>query len=557
VVPGAPVRTWLRFVALGAAGAAVSLLLSLGIRSALGNRTVPGEVVRHQNPATIAVQTDPAAVFERYRLAVSRFAAWRFKDGRVLLARLEQGHFPPEIRSLVSELSGLMIAEGDILEAADRLLREASALIEAGRADEARPLLAQLSRYARRGEILFDDAAQGFRDLGRRLNVEALPPDAPERQSFEQLKSIAARAGAMLLAYGAVARDPASVAAVARLIPYKTGLDLKVPAMVYPGRAFTISGRVIEQAPAPSTGRLLSLQLDDVTLAQVPPGLFRVEIVVPEGTLPGAHILTASIPTQGRHLGATAQRRIQVARAVPALRVDAPRSVLAPGQFVLSGTAASEFGPVPRAVVRVRVGRVVRETQTSERGEFRFGFEVPGALSLVGPQRLTVHLLPREPWHAPVDLALDLFVFNLVNAGLSAGLLLPAAGIAYARIRRRQAVAEPAEAAVADTDRSAFPIREEPADAGLPLTPKARLLSVYQETARLVRDATGLPIRLSATLREFARQVQPDLRGETFARMTGLAELALYSMGPITEDHLEEMRRLRAHLEGELAGATP
>jgi hypothetical protein len=529
--------------------------------------------VRHTDPAAVPVEADPAAAFEWYLATLSRFANWRFQEGRRLLLHLDRANLPPEIRGLVGDLNALVIKEGSILEAADAWLRKASDLIAAGRVEEARPLLEQLTAYARRAEAIFGDVGEGFRDLATRSNVEALPADAPQRRAYEQLQRVAARAGALLLAYGAVAKDHRSVAAVAGLLPYETTVSLAMPSTVYPGRPFEVSGRVNERAPVPSSGRLITLRLDDWVLAELPLGPFRRELVLPEGTLPGTRRLTVSVPTQGRYLGATAHRSLLVTRATPVLRLQPVGSVVVPGRLAVSGLAKSDFGPVAGATVQLRIGRITGTAQTSAGGEFHAVLDLSAAPGLVGPQTLAVRLVSREPWNGPVEAGLDVFVINLVSAGLAAVVLLPVGGAIYVSTRRRGGpVRGEALAAREVPARQEVPARRpvpapaapeqvsvsaplEPAVAAAPATPRDELLALYRESLRLVEAATGSRMEPSATLREFARRVRPRLISEAFAEMTGLAEVAFYSPRIIVVDLVERARRLKVQLERETAGA--
>jgi hypothetical protein len=77
------------------------------------------------------------------------------------------------------------------------------------------------------------------------------------------------------------------------------------------------------------------------------------------------------------------------------------------------------------------------------------------------------------------------------------------------------------------------------------------------EAVKKVRAATGASMTPSTTLREFLRQAQPGLGSDTFAQMTGLAEVVLYSSRLATWGHADEMKRLKDRLEEELAGEAP
>ena len=525
--------------------------------SAAGAATAARRPVRHEDPAAARALTDPAATFQWYLEAVSRFAAGRFQEGRKLVLRLDLANLPAEDRGLVRDLNDIVIKEGSILEAASAWVREASALIAVGRLEEARPLLEQLRGYIRRGEVSFDDAVTGFQELARRSNVEALPPEAPQRRAYEQLQRAVGRAMALLAAYGAVAKHPASVAAVGRLLPYQTTVSLVVPSPVYPGRPFEVSGTATERAPVSSAERRVTLRVDDQVLAEFPLGSFRRTLVLPEGTLQGSHAMTASVPAQGRYLGAVARRDFLVIQAVPDLRVQWPGTVAAPGRVEVSGSARSEFGHVAKAVVEVHIGDIAGAAETSGEGEFRMALDLPGRLDLVGPKTITVRLVPREPWHAPVEAVHQVSVINLVNAGLAATVLLPVGGAVYLRARQREVHAPHQAVAPAVAESPPPPELAEPAGLGVPATARDELFALYREALRLVQTATGMAMEPSATLREYARRVRGRLRSDAFVQVTTLVEAAFYSPQPVTPEILERAQRLRDQAEGELAGGAP
>jgi hypothetical protein len=541
-------------------GLAVSTLLvlvaSIQVASLASQAASRAQPPRHVDPAALPTEVEAPAVFQWYLVAAREYLARRYREGRMTVPKLDLANLPPEIRAIVRDLNDTLTKEGVILEAAEQWLREASALIGAGQVDAARQVLRRLEEYVRRGAILVDDSLEGFRDLARRVNIEALPSEAPQRQAYEELLRTAARAKALLLAYRAVSGSPQQAVAFARLLPYRTTIELAAPSTVYPGRPFPVSGRVVEQAPKPSKGRVLTLAFDGRTLAELPVGRFHKEVVLPPGTLPGTHVLTATVPPSGRYLGATAERRIEIALAVPYLEVRWPKAALAPGRISVSGTARSKFGPVGGAVVRAWIGRAQAEARTSRAGEFRIELALPASVNLVGPQEVTLTVVPVEPWHAPAELGLGLFVINLVNAGLLA-LLLPVAGVALVRSARRTPSARQV-----DSNREAYreSIAETRMEAGgraIPGTPAGQLLSIYLDALRRVQAATGIPMGPSTTLREFAQQTRRTVRGDAFLQMTELAELALYSARPITGDLVDLARRLMIRLEGELPGVVP
>ncbi len=531
--------------------AALLAIAWLGIPFAVRQATAPSTITQHEDPASAAPDVDPSAIFERYRAALSPFAAGQFAEGRRLLAELNGATLSPQSQSAIRELNALLADEGNILEIADALLRKASALIAAGDLKAAQPLLAQLELYTRRGNALLEEGSRDLSDLGRRTNVDTLPRDAPQRRAYEDLQRTAARAKALLLSYRAATQHPKSMPALARLLPYQTTIELSIPPVAYPGRAFTITGVVRELAPTPSRGRRLTLQFDGQVLAEVPPGRFSQTVTLPGGTFPGSHGLSAVIAPKGRYLGTSAYATLRVIQAVPALQVNSPGVVLAPGRLAISGSANSEFGPVAAATVRARVGNLTVDGLTSKDGDFQLVLELPASLLLVGRQRLALQLIPREPWFSTTEQRAEPVFINLITAGL-VSLVVPLAGLAYGTYQRRQQAPEKVPAGPASGVLQ-FPAPALARDGHFPRPSANQLLAVYVDALGRVQRDIGVPMQRHTTLREFAAVVRQRLMSTTFIEMTALAELALYSLVSITHEHEEQIQRLASRLDLELS----
>jgi len=521
----------------------------LGIPFAVRQASGPRTITRHEDPATVAADADPTAIFERYRATLSPFAAGQFAEGRKLLTSLNGATLPPETQSSVRELNALLADEGNILEAADALLRKTSGLIAARDLKAAQPLLAQLELLTRQGSVLLDEGARDLSEVARRMNVDALPANAPQRRAYQDLQRTAARAKALLLSYRAATQHPKSLPALAGLLPYQTTIELSSPPSAYPGRAFTITGSVREQAPTRSQRRL-TLEFDGQVLAEVLPGRFAQTVTLPSGTLTGLHRLRAVIGPEGRYLGASASAPLRVIQAVPALQVHAPTPTVVPGRLVISGRATSEFGSTAGATVRARLGNLSTEGLTSRAGEFQLTIRLPVALSLVGRQRLSIELLPSEPWDAPVEGHAELFLINLITAGV-VSLVVPITGLAYGNIRRRPRSLMEANMSL-PTALVESPATPPARDGYLPHSGAEPIIAIYLEALRGLQRIAGVSLQPNMTFREFAAVVRARVQSPSFTEMTALAELILYSSRPMTKQHEERMRRLARELDLEV-----
>ncbi len=532
--------------------ASVLTLSWLGVSSAIHLASRPAIATRHEDPTKAVADPDPTSIFEWYRGALSPFTTGQVQEGRRLISALNGATLPADLQGIVRELNGFLLDAGTTLEAADALLRQASALIAAGRLNEAKPVLAQLDRLARQGSVLLDGGVQNFTDLARRTNLEALPLDGPQRRAYQDLQRLAARTKALLIAYRVATQDPRATTALAKLLPYQTAIDLSVPSSAYPGREFTVSGAVREQGPVPSRGRRVTLLLDDQVLATFPVGRFTRQFSLPNGIPTGQHRLGAVVAAKDRYLAASVQKVFRISQAPVELHLRTAQYALAPGRLVITGIATSAFGPVPTAKVQVHFGPVSGEGQTSTTGEFQVSMALPATVHLVGPEAVSVRLVPTEPWHASAEQHRDLLVINLITTGLTV-LLVPVAGLAYGTTRRRgrppsSPLAPPVQ--VASSSLALVPVE------GRPLgTDADQMLAIYLDALRRVQSATTTPLQSSTTLREFATLVRSKLHSDTFLQMTGLAEVALYSSHQITQAQFERAQHLKHELDQELARA--
>jgi len=511
----------------GLCGLLAGVILLSGCVAA-GTTSTPAparERVRHEDPAAAAVDPDPTELFVWYLDSARLLSTWRFREGRLRVQRLKLATLPPEMESLVGDLGRLLLKEGSILEAADGWFRDAARLMAAGRSAEAGRLLAQMSAYLRRGDVLFSDIADAVEDLARRTRIRELPPDSPQRQAYEELLRVAARVRALLTASRTAAIDTASAAAFAGLLPIETRLEIDDPGPAYPGRRLTIRGRAAEQAPIPS-GRAVRLWLDGVLIGQFPLGPFSASLDLSPAMLPGAHALVARVEAQGRYLGAEARRMVTVTRLAPAVRLETPRYGLAPGLLTLRGEATSQLGRVGGGTIAARLGPALREGSTDREGRFSLGLAVPPDLNLVGLETVTVDVRPREPWHAPAGTLGRVFIINLVSLAL-ASFLLPALGAVYV-LRRSMGAGRVEETRPPDVVTVLAPSRAEPPR--LTVSGPARtVVQFYVEAQYLIARASGIAIEPEMTMREFLRHSRAVVPSAAFEELTHLAERAVYS----------------------------
>jgi hypothetical protein len=453
---------------------------------------------------------------------------------------------------MFSEITDVLGKEVSLVEVVDRWIRDITTLSQAGRTAEAQRLLAQLDLQVRRADLLLTDLSRGTQDLRARTQRE-LDANPAQQKGFDDLQRAAARVKGFLGVYRATSKTTSSVAAVGRLLPYETVIELDAPEMAYPGRLFEISGSIRERAPSPSR-RNVTVELDGQPVAEIASGAIRVQFAMPDDIVAGLHRLEARVPEQGRYLAARWTKTIQVSRITPAFEASSPTWVTVPGRFSISGSVASEIGPLIGAAVRVSIAGHEYEQMTSESGGFHISGGLPAALNLGGPTELSITVLPREPWYAPITEPRRLITVNLISVGGLVAVLLVGIAIVLTQVNRRPLVGATREAPEPAAKDSAQG-RAAAALAQVRGSLAEELVTIYWRVLRRLEVASGIQAEVTTTLREFVGLLPMRAEGDTLWRLTVLAEMALYSPHPVTPAQVEQARTLGTQLEGALSSA--
>jgi hypothetical protein len=536
---------------LAAAGAVVTVLglIATGLRHVT---PAPPRPIPFENPTTAVPDGQPGTVFEYVLTVLSRLNTGQYQEAQQLIGHLQKATVQPDIHSMVSELTDVLGKEVSLVEVVDQRIRDITALSQTGRTAEAQRLLAQLDLQVRRADFLLTVLSGGTQDLRARTQRE-LDANPAQQKAFDDLQRAAARVKGFLTVYRATSKTTSSVAAVGRLLPYETVIELDAPEMAYPGRLFEISGRIQERAPSPSR-RHVTVELDGQSVAEIASGAIHVQFAMPDDIVAGLHKLEVRVPEQGRYLAARWTKTIQVSRITPRFEASSPTWVTVPGRFSISGSVASELGPLTGAAVRVSIARHEFEQMTSESGDFQISGGLQAALSLGGPIELSITVLPREPWYAPITEPRRLITVNLISVGVLVAVLLVGIAIVLTQVNRRPLVGttrEAREPAAEDAPQG----RAAAAVALVKGSLAEELVAIYRRVLRRLEVVSGIQAEVTTTLREFVELLPLRAGGDTLWRLTVLAELALYSPHPVTPAHVEQAGALGTQLEGALSGA--
>jgi uncharacterized protein DUF4129 len=534
---------WRRFAAAGA----VLTVLGLIAHGLTRVTPAPQRPTRFEDPATSVPDTQPGAVFEYVLTVFSRLNTGQYREARQLLGHLGEATVPSDVRSSLSELTDVLGKEVSLVEVVDRWIRDITALSQSGRNVDAQRLLAQLDLQVRRADLLLTDLSGGAQDLRARTQRQ-LDANPVQQKAFDDLQRSAARVKGFLAVYRATSKNTTSVAAVGRLLPYETVIELDAPEIAYPGRLLEISGRIRELAPSPSRRRV-TLEMDGQPVAEITSGLIHTQFAIPDDIVAGHHRLEVWVPEQGRYRAARWTKTLQVSRITPRIKASFPTWVTVPGRFSISGSVASELGPLTGAAVRVSIAGHEYEPMTSESGGFHITGDLSAALNLGGPTELSITILPREPWYEPITEPRRLMMVNLTSGGLLGAVLLVGIAIVLTQVNRRPRIGdtrEPPEPAAEDAALG----RATDALTHVRGSLAEELVAIYRRVLRRLEVASGIHAEVTATLREFVQLLPYRTESDTLWRLTALAELALYSPHPVTPAHVEQARALGRQLEG-------
>ncbi len=542
----------LRWRVLGAAALAAVAFVYVG-KSTLPwhARSVQGlkPPIPHEDPSVVRVDHDVATLLQFFGDAYAYNLAQQYMNARSLTSVLRHASIPENVRGLVGRIGAFVQDLTVGMEEAEDAVARAQALLRANRRAEATALLTQAGQLLRRDEILLGNNREGLRRLGDSLGILGLPSTAPERQSFARVErtlgDLDARERRIAGLLAQVKKGK-----VADLKLTSTSLQWSAPARGYPGMPFVVSGAVVTGGAYSDQPRHLVFTLDGRVIGDLlSRGRFRVELIPPGDFPSGYHALTLLAKPEGRYAGVSETRALELVRFPISVRISTAPTAWLPGSVVVTGDAHSRSGALRGAEVEAYLGNVRGVAWSGPGGTFKVAITPPVTLGLMGPQPIKVRVLPVEPRDAPVEAEASVFMVNPLSIGLTSVAFVPLIAV-YARGRRRKREKEAGEVPdVHEILNVDAPLNKDvPFKATLPSV-SGDLLDLYRDGVRRIEQRTGVPFQPYLTLREYQKAVSSSLNGHAFAQMTALAEPALYSRRPVTEEMLGAMRRFRQDLE--------
>ena len=326
---------------------------------------------------------------------------------------------------------------------------------------------------------------------------------------------------------------------------YQTRLEIEVPEQAYPGLPLKIEGEIGYETEIPPVERQIKVLWDDEVLATFycSQDAFQVEATLDAGIEVGEYTLMVIVEAQEHYSDAFRDGRLTIVKGLPEIRIDKVSFMTLRRKMRIEGQLLSEL-PLQGGAVTIKLGDASTVVSASADGEFEASLSLPLGSVVMGSQEVTVTAEPLEAWHLSAETTTKVFVVDVVNLGLISAAFVSIGVVLYARRRgkpgRREAEVLEASLPLPEPTEIALRELEELKDS------RGRILKAYVEAVGVAEKATKVSMKPYMTLREFLREILPELDGaaEAFVELTRLSERALYSPYAPGEDEAMQAESL-------------
>ncbi len=335
---------------------------------------------------------------------------------------------------------------------------------------------------------------------------------------------------------------------------YPTLLEVSSLTRLYRGLPFTVSGEV--NSNNDNIIRNIMVFLDDRKLAeQMASGQFSLEIIPPEKIPPGPRELIVAVSPLDRYSGATVQQSVTISIVPINFDVQTPSIVLLPGDIQVSGKVYNQLGPIKNAPVNCNFRKSSTTVKTSGDGSFTVSLKAPLDLLLVGPQEISIDVIPLESWSATSTITRQVFTINPLNTSLALFILVAL----WLVIRRRNQALKYTEEQIPPSEMVEIPFTiplrvPQPKLTGI----KGQVLSAYRGVTAAIEKITGVIMSPDITLREFLKMacLPSPAATDRFTELTSITETTLYSAYSPLKDTATRAQRLAVNIKEELISGT-
>ena len=344
---------------------------------------------------------------------------------------------------------------------------------------------------------------------------------------------------------------------------YAAQLTLQTNNIAYPGKEVILTGTFDYNGAPALQQRAVELYLDNTLEDQFnAPPVFDQGITLDATITPSKHVITVSVPADGRYAPVMASYVLNVTLATMILDLHAPAIGLIPGSIQLSGKLYSAAGPLANAAVTITGGTASKQVATAANGTFTTKIGIGMGLSLLGTQKITLQIQPLEPWNAPLTSTKNIFLINYVTLLLILIVLVALAVYLPRRFKKWFAV-QPAKKAKLPGFVLPAPPPLHQSKIGIstkaqesPQRPEETANSVsywYRVALKLVQSITKLILTPHQTLREYGQEASNTLgpAGKYFMELTYLIEKRLYGKRQPDASDIQKSKDLALEIQKE------
>jgi hypothetical protein len=339
----------------------------------------------------------------------------------------------------------------------------------------------------------------------------------------------------------------------------ETRLEITTPNEAYPGLPITVKANVTSEDKTPLNQRGVSVFLDMKLLVHVetdPQGSVTIETALSPETPTGSHTVTVAVDPRAVYAGVSQTKTLSVLKNPSEITIQIPSFVILPAKVNIKGNASSTFGPLQDATITLALANNVTTVKTSGNGEFNATIDLPLSLMLgVGFQELKITVEPAEPWNAPTQREMNIFVVNPANIALASVAFICVGTVLYTGSNRTKRKEERRAPGLASLPPSMNLPKAAPFSTEIRLEgAKGRILKAYVKALKTVERVTTVSFVPQMTLREFLQETRPKLNGaaNSFADLTLMAERILYSPYNPTKSDATKAADLTLNVEGRL-----
>jgi hypothetical protein len=344
---------------------------------------------------------------------------------------------------------------------------------------------------------------------------------------------------------------------------YTAKLTLQQNNTAYPGKESTVTG-IFDYGNAPvPTQRPVQFYLDNALVEQFSAGpVFNQGMMLAATIMPGPHVVTISVPADGRYAPVMATYALNVTLAPTVLDLHMAAIGLIPGSIGLSGKLYSVVGPLANAAVTITNGTARKQIITAADGSFTTKIGLGMGLSLLGTQGITLQIQPHEAWNAPLTSTKNIFLINYVTLILILAVLVALAVYLPRRFKKWFAV-QPAKnvkipgmilPVPPPLSQSKTVISPKTQESAKPPEETANSVSYWYHIAlKLVQSITKMMLKPHQTLREYGTETSAAMgpAGKYFMELTYLLEKRLYGNRKSDTGDIQKSKDLTLEIQKE------